>query len=85
MLRNHPRFVICYGKSNWGHYEEIFYDVEFRPKLNEKIRVGQREPSTILLLPFLFYYHVTTALIEQIAGLFGRENTEAALKEYQEN
>ena len=75
-LKFHPRFVICYGKGNWRYYEKIFCDVKFRPKLNEKIRVGQREPSTILLLPFLSYYFVTTVLIKQIAVLFGREQNE---------
>ena len=57
-----PRFVICYGKGNWRYYEEIFCDVEFRPKLNEKIRVGQPEQITILLLPFLSYYFPTISL-----------------------
>ena len=79
-----PCFVICYGKGNWRHYEKIFCDFEFRPELNGRIRVGQRGRSTILLLPFLFYFHVTAALIEQIAHQFGWKNIEAALKEYEE-
>ena len=70
----HPRFVVCYGKGNWRHYGEIFSDVEFRSELNEKIRVGRREHSTILLIPFLSYEWVTTALITQIANLFGPEH-----------
>lgn len=69
-----PRFVICYGKGNWRYYEEIFNNVEFRPELNEKIRVGQRGHSTVLLLPFLSYYFVSTALITQIADMFGPEH-----------
>lgn len=68
-----PLFVICYGKGNWRHHQEIFNDIEFRPELNEKIRVGEHGSSTILLLPFLSYDLVTTALISQIADLFGRE------------
>ena len=68
--------MICYGKGNWRYYEEIFSDVEFRPELNEKIRVGQREHSTILLIPFLSYQWVKTALIKQIADLFGPEHNE---------
>jgi hypothetical protein len=71
-----PRFVICYGKGNWRHHQNIFSDVEFRPELNEKIRIGQREHSTILLLPFLSYDLVTTALIKQIADLLEREHRE---------
>ena len=71
-----PRYVICYGKGNWRHYENIFCNVEFRPQLNEKIRVGQGEHSTILLLPFFSYYFVTAALITQIADLFGQEHSE---------
>lgn len=71
-----PRFVICYGKGNWRYYKEIFSGVEFRPKLNEKIRVGRQEPSTILLLPFFSYYFVTTELIKQIASLIRREHNE---------
>ncbi|MDP6226720.1 MAG: hypothetical protein QF714_03305 [Dehalococcoidia bacterium] len=83
-LAFHPCFVICYGKGNWNHYEKIFCDVEFRPKLNEKIRVGRRGRSTILLLPFLFYYHVTPVLIKRLIDLCGRKLNEAALKEYEE-
>ena len=67
-----PRFVICYGKGNWRYHKEIFSDVEFKPELNEKIQVGKDGVSTILLIPFLSYDLVTTALITQIAGLFGR-------------
>lgn len=67
-----PRFVICYGKGNWRHYEDIFTNVHFITRLDGKIRVGTRGHSTILLLPFLSYDLVTTALITQIACLFGR-------------
>lgn len=66
-----PRYVICYGKMNWRHHQEIFSDVTFRPELNENIRVGKSGCSTILLIPFLSYDLTTTALIEQISELFG--------------
>ena len=66
-----PRLVICYGKGNWRHHEEIFNDVEFRPELDEKIRIGKREQTTVLLTPFLSPDLVTTALIEQMADLLG--------------
>ena len=69
-----PSFVICYGKGNWPYYENIFCDIEFKAGLNEKIRVGHRQHSTILLLPFFSYYFVTAALIKQIASLFGRQH-----------
>ena len=67
-----PRFVICYGKGNWHQHQEIFSDVKFRPALNGKICVGERGQSTILMLPFLSYRLVTTALINQVAGMFGQ-------------
>ena len=69
-----PSYVICYGKGNWRYYKEIFRGVEFKPKLNEKILVGEREKSNILLLPFLSFYFVNEALIAQIADLFGRDH-----------
>ena len=75
-MASQPQFVICYGKGNWHHYEEIFCDVGFKPNLNEKIRVGRCEPSTILLLPFFSYYFVTTELIRQLAERFGEKNAE---------
>ena len=68
-----PRFVICYGKGNWFQYKEIFSDVRFSSEIDGKIRAGQRGHSTILLLPFLSYDQVTTALITQIAHRFGQE------------
>lgn len=74
ILEFQPEFVICYGKGNWRHYEEIFSDVEFATELNAKIRVGQRDHSTILLLRFLSYDLVSTPLIKQIVDLFGREH-----------
>ena len=40
-----PSFVICYGKGNWRHHEEIFSDVEFRTELDGKIRVGHHRPK----------------------------------------
>ena len=73
-LEFQPPFVICYGKVNWRYYEEIFSGVDFTPELNEKIRVGHRENSTILLIPFLSYYFVTSALIKQIARLVGQQH-----------
>ena len=76
LLGVHPCFVICYGKGNWRYYEEIFSDVDFTPELNEKIRVGHRGDSTILLIPFLSYYFVTIALITEIADRFRRERSE---------
>ena len=69
-----PRFVFCYGKGNWRHYEEIFSDVEFRPELDKQIQVGQRENSTIILMRFLSPDLVSTELIRQIAERFGREH-----------
>ena len=66
-----PCFVICYGKMNWRHHQEIFSDVTFTPKLNENIRVGKSGRSTILLIPFLSFDLTTTTLIQQIADLFG--------------
>jgi len=66
-----PRYVICYGKGNWPHYEEIFRGVQFSGTLNEKIKTGRNEHSTILLLPFFSYYFVSVALIAQKANLFG--------------
>lgn len=66
-----PNWIICYGKSNWPHYEEIFRGVQFSPELNEKIKAGQNGHSTILLLPFFSYYFVSAALIGQIADRFG--------------
>ena len=71
----HPCFVICYGKRNWRYYEKIFSDVEFRPKLSEKIRIGEREQSTILMIPFLSYQWITTALIKQIVICLGRSTS----------
>ena len=67
----HPRFANCYGKGNWRHYGAIFSDVLFRPELDEKIRIGYREDSNILLIPFLSWTSdcVPTALIKQIADL----------------
>lgn len=78
ILEFQPCFVICYGKGNWPYYKEIFSDVKFRSELNEKIRVGQREHSNILLIPFLSYTNdfVPTALIKQIASLFRPEHNE---------
>ena len=66
-----PRFVICYGKGNWRHYQDIFNDVEFSPEFNAKIRVGQRGHTTILLLYFLSPDLVAPELITQIAEKFG--------------
>jgi hypothetical protein len=65
-----PSFVICYGKGNRRFHQEIFSDVEFVVEVDGKIRVGAREKSTLLLLPFLSYDLVTTALITRIADLF---------------
>ena len=65
-----PSFVICYGKMNWRHHQEIFSDVTFESELNENIRVGKSGRSTILLIPFLSYDLTTTTLIEQISELF---------------
>ena len=66
-----PRFVICYGKENWPVHREIFNDVDFKPELNGQILVGQRGPSTFLLLHFLSYYF-QTQLMSQIANHFAR-------------
>jgi len=66
-----PPFVICYGRENWPVHQEIFNDVVFKPELNGQILVGQRGPSTILLLHFLSYYF-RTQLMSQIASRFGR-------------
>ncbi|NQW18515.1 MAG: hypothetical protein HQ478_13610 [Chloroflexi bacterium] len=68
---SHPDIIVCYGKGNWHHHQEIFSDVVFMPELNEKIRVGERGDTTILLLPFLSYDLVTTELIANIADMFG--------------
>ena len=66
-----PRVVICYGKGNWRHHKEIFSDVKFEDGLDGRIQVGRSEDSTILLIPFLSPDLVTTALITQIAKVFG--------------
>tara|TARA_B100000315_G_scaffold233353_1_gene246406 strand:- start:4412 stop:5110 length:699 start_codon:yes stop_codon:yes gene_type:complete len=71
-----PPLVICYGKGNWRHHKEIFCDVNFRPELNGKICVGEREHNIILLIPFLSPDLVSTALITQIADMFGRGRNE---------
>ncbi len=68
-----PRMVICYGKGNWPHHMEIFDNVEFRPHVDGRIRVGQYHSSKIILLPFLSYDLVPATLIEQIAHLFRHE------------
>ena len=66
-----PSYVICYGKMNWRYHQEIFWDVTFKSRLNDSIRVGTRGPSTIILIPFLSFDLTTTALIKQISELFG--------------
>jgi len=66
-----PAFVICYGKMNWRFHQEIFSDVEFRPHLDDSIRVGKHGHSTVLLIPFLSYDLTTTTLIKQISELLG--------------
>ena len=71
-----PSWIICYGKSNWRYYEEIFRDVRFKPAINQEIRVGQDGNATILLLPFFAYQFVSSALIEQVANIFGQKITE---------
>ncbi len=67
-----PAFVICYGKGNWRHHQEIFSDVAFHAELNEEIRLGRLGHSTILLLPFLSPDLVKRPLIEEIAELLGQ-------------
>ena len=68
--------MICYGKGNWRHHEEIFSEVEFRSECNGKIRVGHHQNSTILLIPFLSFDLVTTALNTQITEVFGDGHNE---------
>jgi len=64
-----PRIVICYGKGNWRHHEEIF-KIEFVPGLDGKIRIGRHDESNVLLIPFLSPDLTTTALIAEIAAAF---------------
>ncbi len=66
-----PEILICYGKGNWRHHEEIFEEIDFTPALDNKIKVGLRCRTTILLLPFLSYDLVTRELTERIGREFG--------------
>jgi len=74
MSKFQPPFVICYGKGNWRYYKEIFYGVDFKPEFDEKILVGKRGNSLILLVYFLSPDLVKTELIGQIANMFGAKN-----------
>lgn len=66
-----PEFLICYGKGNWRHHEEIFEETDFIPAIDGKIKVGMRAGTTILLLPFFSYRLATRNLTERIGREFG--------------
>jgi len=73
-LASRPSYVVCYGKGNWRHYEEIFNQFALRPEIEGRIRIAKHGHTTILLLPFFAFRYVTTALIEQIARSFDHEH-----------
>ncbi len=66
-----PEFLICYGKGNWRYHEEIFDEADFTLAMDNKIKVGSQNGTTILLLPFFSYYLVTRELTERIGQEFG--------------
>ncbi len=66
-----PRIVFCYGKGNWRYYKEIFGGVNFEFALDERIKVGERGATKILLSNFLSPDLVKTELIGDIAEMFG--------------
>jgi hypothetical protein len=66
--RHTPRYVFCYGKANWEHYQKIFPG-DFEPVADGQAMLAQCRSSTVVLAPFFIYYAMTTELIDRIAAV----------------
>src|SRR5205814_39705 len=71
--RHAPRFVFCYGKSNWDHYREVFREASFEPVLDGRVELARLEESVVALTPFFVPYRMTRPLIDELASLIENE------------
>jgi len=47
-----PKYVFCYGKTNWKHYKSVFRDAEFAPILDGAAEIATLGNSTVVLTNF---------------------------------
>jgi len=51
--RSAPEYVLCYGRTYWGHFRSLFDATRFEPALDGAVLVGRTGGSNIVLTPFL--------------------------------